>query len=305
MENEILAISYIGVTVVRPGVSFPIEFRDTYFSDTRTGFFLGGFGAHVARGFQKFQKPVRVLSIVGQDNLGDLVLKLASELGISTDIDQAADLFTPITTILLNRVNSDRCNFPDLLWKQIKISDQTWSKWLNRAKNSPLVLFASDEPFRDLFLEVAKCQNTMVAVDLSSAEASITDYNRLNWKPWFDLYLKNARIVFFGGSSVPRDKRYSLVQKMVSAGPQLVVETLSEEGCLVANKDGVQSFPTFIVPESEIVDTTGAGDGFIAGFLSRYLEDPDDLAGCAKRGSLLATAVIRKLGAVNAAEIEI
>src|SRR4029077_1994063 len=45
----------------------------------------------------------------------------------------------------------------------------------------------------------------------------------------------------------------------------LGVVTRSEKGCVVASGDGVTAVPAF--PIAKIVDTTGAGDLFAAGFL--------------------------------------
>jgi len=46
---------------------------------------------------------------------------------------------------------------------------------------------------------------------------------------------------------------------------KLGVVTRSEKGCVVATKDGVTAVPAF--PIAKLVDTTGAGDLFAAGFL--------------------------------------
>jgi adenosine kinase len=74
----------------------------------------------------------------------------------------------------------------------------------------------------------------------------------------------------------------------------LAAVTRSEKGCVVASKEGVMAVPAF--PVKKIVDTTGAGDLFAAGFLfglSRGVGH--ESAG--RLGGLAAAEVIQHIGA--------
>ena len=53
---------------------------------------------------------------------------------------------------------------------------------------------------------------------------------------------------------------------------------------------------------AKVVDTTGAGDAFAAGFLAAYTAGRD-LAACGKLGSLAAAEVISHYGARPAADL--
>ncbi|MBS0529075.1 MAG: adenosine kinase [Proteobacteria bacterium] len=74
----------------------------------------------------------------------------------------------------------------------------------------------------------------------------------------------------------------------------LGVVTRSEKGCMVATKDGVTSVPAF--PIQKLVDTTGAGDLFAAGFLFGLVRGAGhEKAG--RLGALAAAEVIQHIGA--------
>jgi sugar/nucleoside kinase (ribokinase family) len=75
---------------------------------------------------------------------------------------------------------------------------------------------------------------------------------------------------------------------------RLGVVTRSEKGCVVASRDGVIAVPAF--PIERIVDTTGAGDLFAAGFLFGLVRDTG-YENAGKLGALAAAEIIQHIGA--------
>jgi len=80
----------------------------------------------------------------------------------------------------------------------------------------------------------------------------------------------------------------------------LGVVTRSEEGALVVTRDGTRAVPAH--PVDRVVDSTGAGDLFAAGFLVGLIRDLDH-ADCARLGGLAAAEVISHLGARPQADL--
>jgi sugar/nucleoside kinase (ribokinase family) len=75
----------------------------------------------------------------------------------------------------------------------------------------------------------------------------------------------------------------------------LAVMTRSEKGCVVADPTGTVHMQT-AEPNVHVLDTTGAGDQFAAGFLYG-LSRGRDLTACARLGSIAAAEVISHYGA--------
>jgi adenosine kinase len=89
--------------------------------------------------------------------------------------------------------------------------------------------------------------------------------------------------------------------RALRADARLAVVTRSEKGCVVVTRECTEAVPAF--PIERVVDTTGAGDLFAAGFLfgvARGLE----LAAAARIGALAAAEVIQHLGARPATSLQ-
>ena len=74
----------------------------------------------------------------------------------------------------------------------------------------------------------------------------------------------------------------------------LGVVTCSELGSVVVTEAGFEDVPAF--PVSRVVDTTGAGDLFAAGFLAGLAKNKDHVT-CARLGALAASEIIQHIGA--------
>ena len=82
--------------------------------------------------------------------------------------------------------------------------------------------------------------------------------------------------------------------KALRADARLAVVTRSEKGCVVVSKDGVVAVPA--APIEKMVDATGAGDLFAAGFLFGLARGRDHKT-AAQLGALAAAEVIQHIGA--------
>lgn len=109
--------------------------------------------------------------------------------------------------------------------------------------------------------------------------------------------IERSEVVFLSVGelkSVVSDVDYEKGAKVIlDIGAKIVCVTLGEKGCYVANAAEeshlIAAYPT------EVVDTTGAGDAFAAGFLFGLLHEKG-IYECAKIGNLVASHCIREYG---------
>lgn len=103
------------------------------------------------------------------------------------------------------------------------------------------------------------------------------------------LFANEAEVVeLFQGLSF--DEAAARLQGIVA----IAALTRSEKGSVVVTPDWVEAVPT--APVTELIDTTGAGDLYAAGFLYG-LSRGEALAACARMGNVAAGTVIQKVGA--------
>ncbi len=83
------------------------------------------------------------------------------------------------------------------------------------------------------------------------------------------------------------------VEECIGMGIEVVAIKMGSEGCYIRKGDREYFVKSFKV---NVVDTTGAGDAFNAGFLYGYLKGKD-VEECGKLGNLIASYCIQKVGA--------
>jgi len=104
---------------------------------------------------------------------------------------------------------------------------------------------------------------------------------------------EDARTIF------GRDECDASAQRLLECGPKVVVITAGPDGALVYTATHRWHVPTLA---TQVVDTTGAGDTFMAGFLCEYLRSGDPLAS-ARWGCGTSAFVIKQSGGVRVARM--
>jgi adenosine kinase len=77
--------------------------------------------------------------------------------------------------------------------------------------------------------------------------------------------------------------------------PRIIVFTRGDKPTIVVHGSTLYEFPVIPVEAKDLLDSTGAGDFFVAGFLTEYLRGAP-LSACAACGNYAANLVIRRFG---------
>ncbi|MBS6955622.1 MAG: fructoselysine 6-kinase [Enterocloster asparagiformis] len=99
--------------------------------------------------------------------------------------------------------------------------------------------------------------------------------------------------LFFATDDGDTPELRETMKQIKARGPKLVITTLGEKGSIVY--DG-EKFTTFGIIPCNVVDTMGAGDSFIAGFLKGVLEEKE-VEACMEMGAANSSVTLEYNGA--------
>jgi sugar/nucleoside kinase (ribokinase family) len=149
---------------------------------------------------------------------------------------------------------------------------------------------------KDAFLKAAKiAHDAERKVALTLSDAFCVD----RWRDEFLQLMRSGTVdLIFANEaelhSLYQTSDFNAAVRALRADIDIAVVTRSEKGCIVVNPEDIEAVAAF--PVERVVDTTGAGDLFAAGFLSGLARGADDRT-CARLGALAAAEVIGHLGA--------
>ena len=142
-------------------------------------------------------------------------------------------------------------------------------------------------------VEISHIQDIISVLTLSGSQLVTTH------REHFNKYLaKNVNVVFGKVSEFNALFDTSSVEESVSAckdRENLSIITQGAEGAVLCQKGQVIEIPP--VQAKKIIDNTGAGDQFLAGFLTAYLKGAS-LAPAGRFGSVLGSAIIEQISGI-------
>ena len=246
--------------LVRPVEEIPEGQGATLVEDIRMT--AAGTAGGTALTLAKLGASVRSAGAIGSDPTGDMLVQLLKTAGIDTRFLVRRTDTPTSASVLPIRPNGDRPSL-HLLGANITYGpdDAPWDA-IAEATHLHLggpELIGVDTAAR--ILAYAKEHGVTTSVDLLAPGALGSFEQIAALLPYVDYMLPNEdQVLGFTGEQ----DLMAGAQKLLAAGAGLVAATRGGDGALLVTPDGIENVPAFAI---DVVDTTGCGDAFSAGFL--------------------------------------
>ena len=256
----------------------------------------GGSVANSMAGISYLKGEASFIGKINLDEFGELYKKSLKEINVKFIYNEKKELVPTGTCIILITPDSERtmCTY-------LGISSQLGANDLNETNiaNKELIFLEgylwdkgeSEIMFKQAinFAKKNKVKIAMTLSDIFCVERHKNDFYNL---------LKNDLDILFGNENeineLTNNKNLTdSINELISLN-KLIVITRSEKGSIALYNNKIISCESERI--SKIVDVTGAGDLFAAGFLKEYLEK-NEIKKCLTSGSVIAAKIIQKIGA--------
>jgi sugar/nucleoside kinase (ribokinase family) len=256
----------------------------------------GGSVANTMSGIAHLKGNPSFIGKINSDNFGEIYKKSLEDINVNFPYIQKNENLSTGASIILITPDSERtmCTY-------LGISSHLSESDINEENimNNELIFLEgylwdkgiSEKMFKRA-INIAKKNKVKIAMSLSD----IFCVNR-HKKDFYDL-LKNDLDILIGNENEINEltEKKNLLDSInqLKKLNKLIVITRSEIGSLAIKDNEIINCDSKKV--DKIIDLTGAGDLFAAGFLKEYLEK-SEIKKCLMTGSILASKIIQKIGA--------
>ncbi|MDO4976082.1 MAG: sugar kinase [Eubacteriales bacterium] len=254
---------------------------------------VGGDAINEASILRRLGKKVKLVCGLGNDMAGNLVLDAARERGLDVSlVTRREDIVTPIANLMVDdqagRVsyNSPATMLPDYIPDPSVVKG---AKVLSLASVFRAPLDTKEAIIA--LVKAAKAEGALVCMDTkipTYREISIEDIAEI--LPFVDYMFPNENEAAYMTGKTDFMEMATYLHEM---GVKNVIVKTGKEGCTVCGEKEAFHMPALDV---EAIDSTGAGDNFVAGFIAALL-DGEDLKNCCKKGTACAAECVQHAGA--------
>jgi fructoselysine 6-kinase len=248
--------------------------------------YAGGIATNFAVQVQRLQTPVILISAIGDDKSGKLFLRQLQHEGVNVDHVQRLHGTTSRQNIRLVGKERTFCGFTAGVLADFHIRDSD----IAVINTADAVVAPLTDGLKAIFESVMMRDypNTLKVADFSR-DADIPGFSHGDVVAMLLHYIDDIDAAFIGGD----ESLIEPIQSIAESNPsKMVTLTLGPKGVQTFFQGRVYTQPAKWV--RDMVDTTGCGDAFRAGFLTTYLRTkniPDALEVGAELAAKTATHV--------------
>ena len=258
---------------------------------------FGGDALNEAVALSRLGKKVQWVSNVGDDDAGKKILSYATENGVDVSgVKVAADLATSITIVLVEK-SGERFFLTNPQGSMRKLAEEDISPHVDNM--GEIVCLASmfiskvlDIAAAERIFKKIKAAGKILAFDMKYPHYGETLQDMAGMLSNADYFFPNEDelATLTGETDI-----YKNIDALLNYGLKCAVVKRGGKGCIIATKETQIEIPAYHV--EKVIDTTGAGDCFAAGFLYA-LSEGWSLEDCGKFACAVASCSVEEVGAV-------
>ena len=254
----------------------------------------GGGGTNTAASFAKQGFKVAYCGAIGIDEAGLHIVKELKEFGIDVRLLQKRKEKMTNQSVIISNGNDDRTilayrGAAELMDKNTIPWNSLKTKWIYLAPLSGLLC----DTFEDI-VNFAVENKIKVAVNPSNKQLSLPVEQLKRIFSKIDILFLNKEEASFL-TKVSFNDENEIFKKLDEMCGAVAVMTKGGDGVVVS--DGKYLYRAMPNPDRNIVDTTGAGDSFAAGFLSEFIRSEGNIEKAIQLGLANSEANLREIGA--------
>ncbi|CAB4441529.1 unnamed protein product [Rhizophagus irregularis] len=272
----------------------------------------GGTAQNSLRGAQRLLPPnsTVIIGCIGKDEMGKILRRVLNNDGVRTEYTEIDDYPTGVSSfsklsnnnyfVRNNKGAATQYNLEDLK------SPSKW-KFVENAKYIYVCGFILKENFhivKEIYKHALE-NNKIYATNLGSVKL-VTKYKyRMDEiSPYWDIIFGNeSEALAFAEMSnwnttdiFEVTKKLAQLPKHSSNFVRMAVITRDVRSTIYADQNGtIKEYPIIPIAENDLIDATGAGDSFVGGFLSQFIQGKS-IDECIMAGHKLANYIIRQVG---------